>query len=392
MALLVHLGLLIGVLCCAGARAALHPVDNSAAPEAECVASFVKSILPRDNSCLVVHGDARLVGPLLRELQDRDSGRQTILLDPRDIPVHTRVHMQLASLALIAAESPANRTVRWLASRERELSLYSGLVVWVRARSLGDAVLRDQADHRRPVWVCSKGVFLFVTAPNGTTVQFAPDRHGGCVVRWPELKVREIDRCEPGHRGWQGGRWPRLCTKWKSPETGKGKTTTQLLALMPSSSFDQQFDKVTVYHAPYYHFAMSLTSAVSRRMPVELTWVAPDSQKVYDHYANCSLTAAFVSYPASAQPKPGIVHDATFTSSIVVVVPAGAGLRLDPLRAVTTEFSAELWVATALALLFMTAAMAMAWTTLGRPPLSALAVALLQTLAPLLAQSPPGRT
>ncbi|KAE8751735.1 Ionotropic receptor 105, partial [Frankliniella occidentalis] len=386
MAVLVQLGLL-GVLW-AGAGAALHPVDNPAAPEAECLASYIYSVLPPDNSCLVVHGDARLIGPLLQNLQDLDRGRLTLVMDPRDIPTHTRVRIESTTLAVIAAENPANLST--LAFRDVGLFSYSGLVVWVRARSLEDAMLRDQADQRQLLWMCSKGVFLFISTPNGTTVQFAPDLYGSCVVRQADLKLRETDRCEPGHRGWFGRRWPRLCSSWKSPEPGK--TTPQLLAIMPSYSFGQQLSQSTDYQAPYYHFARSLATAVSRRLPIELTWIVPNSTIVLEYTANCSLAAALLSYGVNVKPMRDTEQDAIFMSPIVVVVPAGAGPRLNVLQAVTAEFSAELWIATALALLFMTAAMAVAWTTLGRPPLTALAVALLQTLAPLLAQSPPGRT
>ncbi|KAE8751732.1 Ionotropic receptor 101 [Frankliniella occidentalis] len=389
MAVLVHLGLLIGVLCWTGVHAALHPVDTPAAPEAECVASFISSIMPPDNSCLVVHGDARLVGPLLRNLQDLDRGRLTFVMDPRYIPTHTRVRIESTTLAVIAAENPANLST--LAFRDTGLFFsYSGLVVWVRARSLEDA-LHDPVGLSSWFWICNKNVHLLLTTPNGTTIQYVPDVGGSCVVTWSDLKMREVRRCEPGRRqGWQGQpSRPRLCSRWKSPETGK--TTPKFLSVRPPHY--RQFDVPAAYDEPYHLAVSTLTTAVSRwlRTPIELSWESNNSV-VFAQITNCSLNAAFLNYPVKVRNVSHIEFDSFFMSPTIVVVPGGSVMRLNVLRAVTAEFSAELWIATALALLFMTAAMVVAWTTLGRPPLSALAAATLQTLAPLLAQPPPGRT
>ncbi|KAE8751741.1 Ionotropic receptor 111, partial [Frankliniella occidentalis] len=387
MALLVQLGALIGVLCWAGARAALHPVDIPAAPEAECVASYIYSVLPPDNSCLVVHGDARLVGPLLRKLQDRDRGRQTIVMDPRDIPGGGLVQLQFAvTLHVTAATSSANLST--LAFKYDDQLSHSGLLMWTRARSVADA-LSSHADPSRPLWICSKNVHLAVTTPNGTTIQYVPDIGGKCVVTWSDLKMREARRCEPGRRRWQGQPLRRLCSRWKSPATGK--TTPQFLSVR--TPHFRQIDGAAALEEPLYRAWSTVTTAVSRwlRTPIELTW-KPNIMVLIDHITNCSLNAALLNYPVKVRIASHIEFDSLLMAPIIVVVPVGSAVRLNVLQAVTAEFSAELWVATALALLFMTAAAAVAWTTLGRPPLAALAAASLQTLAPLLAQSPPGRT
>ncbi|KAE8749489.1 Ionotropic receptor 113 [Frankliniella occidentalis] len=393
MALLVQLVLLllIGVLCWAGARAALHPVVTSPAPGAECVASFVASILPPDNSWIIVHGDAQLVGRLLQELQDLGRGAQTLVMDPRDMPSHMRFLMRFTvSLYVIAAVSPVHLSTLTDGITDTA-SLASGMVLWTRTSSLDSALLRDQVDRGRLLWVCERRRHLIVSAPNGTTVYFSPDIGESCVMRWSDLKVTEMGRCEPGHRGWQGPRWPRLCSRWKSPEPGK--TASQFLCIKPNiRSSHHQIADLNPYYDTFYKYASILTTAVSRRMPVELSFVERGGSELMNSTVNCSLAAALLRSPVSVGPSPYLEYDSFFMAPIIVVVPAGAGPRLDPLRAVTAEFSAELWVATALALLFMTAAAAVAWTTLGRPPLAALAAASLQTLAPLLAQSPPGRT
>ncbi|KAE8751739.1 Ionotropic receptor 109, partial [Frankliniella occidentalis] len=343
------------------------------------------SILPLDNSCLVVHGDAQLAEPLLQSLWDSDRGRQTIVMNASDTSSHTFAQMQFAvNLHVFAAVSAANLLTA-LMHQKGEILSYSELVLWTRARSVADA-LQDPAGPGMPLWICSRNVHLVVTTPNGTTIQFVPAIRGNCVVKWSDLKLREVRRCDPGRRRWQGQPLRRLCSRWKAP-----KMTPQFLSV--STPHFRQIDGAADYNEPFNRAASTMTTAVSRwlRTPIGLTW-KPNIMVIVDQISNCSLNAAFINYPVKVRFVSNLEFDSLFMAPTIVVVPIGSAVRLNVLSAVTSEFSAELWVATALALLFMTAAMAMAWTTLGRPPLAALAVALLQTVAPLLAQSPPGRT
>ncbi|KAE8751733.1 Ionotropic receptor 102 [Frankliniella occidentalis] len=390
MALLNQLDLLIGVLCWAGASAAMHPVDTPAAPGAECVASFVSSVLPLDNSCLVMHGDSQLVGPLLQNLQDLDRGRQTIVTNTSGISSATFTQMQFTvNLHVFAALSAANLLTA-LRNQKGEILSYSELVLWTRARSVADA-LQDPAVSGMSLWICSNTVHLTVTTPNGTTIQYVPDFGGNCVVTWRDLKMREVRRCKPGRRRrWQGQPLRQFCSRWKSPAPGK-QTTPQFLSVR--TPHFRQFHGAALYDEPFNRAANTVTNAVSRwlRTPIELSG-EHNATVLVDQITSCSLNAAILNLPVNVRIIADVEYDSLFIAPIIVVVPVGCVERLNVLSAVTSEFSAELWVATALALLFMTAAMAVAWTTLGRPPLAALAVALLQTLAPLLAQAPPGRT
>ncbi|KAE8751710.1 Ionotropic receptor 120 [Frankliniella occidentalis] len=373
MALLVQLVLVLGVLW-ARVHAALHPTDPSAAPEAECVASYLSSVLPPDKSCLVVHGDAQLVGPLLQELGE---GRQTIVKDPRDLPDRLRCELhdtpKLAVIGMVSAN--------WLSevlAHTGAMAPMSGIVLWTRAPSLLDA-LHHLKKARGTVYLCMIKLDLVVSAPNGTSFlgQLTANE---CVPHFQSLKVQAIDRCTSGP-GWQHRQWHKLCSEWQPPKEGP---RLRVYSFKPKeTAADSVIDGRIVGH---------ITAALNRRHPFNVSLYEKFDEKIPRVLESCGVALCFTRIAVPVIDVPHIRFAGLRIRPTIAIVPAGAGLRLLPLRAVTAEFSAELWVATALALLFMTAALAVAWTTLGRPPLPALAAASLQTLAPLLAQSQPGRT
>ncbi|KAE8751711.1 Ionotropic receptor 119, partial [Frankliniella occidentalis] len=373
MALLVQLVLVLGVLW-AGVQAALLPADPSAAPEAECVASYVSSVLATDKSCLIVHGDAQLVGPLLQELGE---GRQTIVTDPRDLPDRLRCELHdTPKLAVIGMVS-ANRLSEVLA-HTGAMGPMSGIMLWTRAPSLLDAMHHLKA-ARGTIWLCMMRFNLVVSAPDGTSLlgHLTADN---CVPHFRSLEVRAVDRCTSGP-GWQHRQWHKLCSEWQPPKEGP---RLRVYAYKPKGTVaDSAIDVRIVGH---------ITAALSRRQLLNVSWFEEFNEKIPRVLERCGVALCFMGRAVPVFDTPHVRFASFRIRPTIAVVPAGAGLRLSPLRAVTAEFSVELWVATALALLFMTAAAAVAWTTLGRPPLAALAAASLQTLAPLLAQSPPGRT
>ncbi|KAE8751714.1 Ionotropic receptor 116 [Frankliniella occidentalis] len=376
---LVQLVLLIGVLCWARTQAALHPVDTPAAPEAECVASYLSSVLPPDNSCLVVHGDPRLVGPLLRHLQDLDGGGQTLLTDPRDLSDRLSCELyDTPKLAVVGMESPVRLSE--FVAHIGAMSPMSGIVLWTRAPSLLDALQHLRAAPGT-VWLCALNFVLVVSAPDGTTFlgHLTADE---CVSYFRTLQVRALDRCTSGP-GWQHRQWLKLCSEWQQPKEGP---RLGVYAFKPKG--------MAGHLGPVIQYESHLTEALSRRQPFNVSWFDEYEfdKDIVSLLERCGVALCFMGRAVPVIDTPNVRFAGLGIMPTIAIVPAGAGLRLSPLRAVTAEFSAELWVATALALLFMTAALAVAWTTLGRPPLSALAVALLQALAPLLAQSPPGRT
>ncbi|KAE8751708.1 Ionotropic receptor 122 [Frankliniella occidentalis] len=373
MALLVHLGILIVVLCWAGARAALHPANTSAAPGAECVASLVFSILPPDDSCLIVHGDAQLVGPLLQEL---GGARQTLVTDPRNLYDRLRCELYATPKFAVVGMASAVQLSEFVA-HIGGMAPMSGLVLWTRAPSLL-AVLQHLRAARGMVWLCAMNFDLVVSAPDGTSLlgRLTGDE---CVAHLPSLGVQAIDRCTSGP-GWQQRQWHKLCSEWQPPKKGP---RLGVYAFKPKGTDSDS--------APESQIVRQVTVALSRRQPFNVSWYE-SFRHIPDALGRCSVAVCFMDRAIPVIDYPHIRFAGFKITPVIAVVPAGAGLRLVPLRAVTAEFSAELWIATALALLFMTAAVAVAWTTLGRPPLAALAVAILQTVAPLLGQSPPGRT
>ncbi|KAE8751712.1 Ionotropic receptor 118, partial [Frankliniella occidentalis] len=190
MALLVLFVLVLGVLW-AGVHAALHPTDPSAAPEAECVASYVSSVLPPDNSCLIVHGDAQLVGPLLQYLGE---DRQTIVKDPRDLPDRLRCELRDTPKLAVIGMTSAIRLAEVLAhTGSAAMGPMSEIVLWTRAPSLLDA-LHYLKKARGTVYLCMMKLDLVVSAPNGTSFlgQLTANE---CVPHFQSLKVQAIDRC-----------------------------------------------------------------------------------------------------------------------------------------------------------------------------------------------------
>ncbi|KAE8751709.1 Ionotropic receptor 121 [Frankliniella occidentalis] len=373
MAVLVQVVLVLGVLW-PGVHAALHPAYPSAAPEAECVASYVSSVLATDKSCLVVHGDAQLVGPLLRELGD---GRQTILKDPRDLPDRLRCELHDTPKLAVIGIANAVQLSKFVA-HAAPMAPMSGIVLWTRAPSLLDALHHLKA-AQGTLWLCTRRFDLVVSAPDGTSLlaQLTADT---CVPHFRSLKAQAVDRCTLGP-GWQHRQWHKLCSGWQPPKEGP---RLMVYAYKPQGTVaDSAIDGRIVGH---------ITAALSRRHPFNVSWFEEFTEHIPRALERCGVALCFMGRAVPVIDTSHVRYAGLMIRPTIAVVPVRAGLRLGPLRAVTAEFSAELWVATALALLFMTVAAAVAWTTLGRPPLSALAVASLQTLAPLLAQSPPGRT
>ncbi|KAE8745605.1 Ionotropic receptor 218, partial [Frankliniella occidentalis] len=175
-----------------------------------------------------------------------------------------------------------------------------------------------------------------------------------------------------------------MCQKWEKHKSEKFDRRVFALAPPP---------QLSVIERPFKKVIETLVATL--RPAVKLVWIT-HNVTIYDQVfageANCSLAALISFFPLTIHVEPHLQYQGDVLSQAVVVVPAGLGPHPGLLKAVTAEFSVALWVATALAVVGMTVALAVASACRGRPRLAALAAAPLQALAPLLAQAPPGRT
>ncbi|KAE8738128.1 Ionotropic receptor 200 [Frankliniella occidentalis] len=388
MQLIVLLGLLGAV--CAGAYASLTDTAT-ARPEAKCMASLLSSILPHNKTCLVLHGDTRLVGPLLRELDGELEERQVLLLDPRTIYSHLWFQMRDATTVVVIAMSSTAQLMDYM-SGVKQFPSVAAIILWTSGSSLDDVLVH--ATRGSVLWLCFWDVYIVVSAPDGTSFLYSPPQRRGCVVTWESLNaLTEMVRClledrpgsSTGNRRRQWHRVRRLCSAWRPLRQSKGPNRSVLTAIAIKPDGKNPGEVIIT------HFVSNLTNAMNRQRFVELHWSTKGTDIMAAVY-NCNLSAAFLGHMAPVRIYQHIRYSLPILVPVVVIVPAGLGQRLSLLEAVTAEFTTELWIATATSLLFMTAAMAVAWTSLGQPPLAALAAASLQTLAPLLGQSPPGAT
>ncbi|KAE8738127.1 Ionotropic receptor 201 [Frankliniella occidentalis] len=386
---------LLGAVC-AGADASLTDTATTARPEAKCMASLLSSILPHNKTCLVLHGDTRLVGPLLWELDGELEERQVLLLDPRIIQSHLWFQMRDTTTVVVIAISSSAQLIEYMA-QVKQFPSVSAIILWTLESSLKDVLMH--ATRGTVLWLCNWDVYIVVSAPDGTSSQFSPAQRRGCVATWESLnELTEKDQCAPsgrlesrpgnrnGGRLWERHQVRRLCSAWRPPPESKESEGSALTVI----SLKPAWKNPVVENL--CHLVSNLTNVVNRQRPVELHWSTRSGKDIQEAVHNCNLSAAFLGFLAPVGLYQHIRYSTPYMVHVVVIVPAGLGQRLSLLEAVTDEFTVELWIATASSLLFMTAAIAVAWTSLGRPPLPALAAASLQTLAPLLGQSPPGAT
>ncbi|KAE8751232.1 Ionotropic receptor 221 [Frankliniella occidentalis] len=360
---------LVGVLCCAAgerATAALLAADTSP-PEARCMAALLAALLPPSNATLLVTGDVGPIAPYLHELAPGTPRvvNRTPPADPR-----IRNQMSRGRILVLAVLPTAAELLEYMtehAIRQPEQTL-----MWTWAPTPQDVL---GLASEEPLWLCYVPLILAVTLPDGTT-SLHTGVPKGCLATWPSLDMPQVDTCPAGSRYWRRGPpIPRLCTRWTPP------SSPHIVYVEKSSPGLENFD----------NFYRGTISTIRPRVRMQYVR-GNDLRDVSLNMFYCNLSGLILDEPV---PIAAAAHHISSVwvvwSRIVVTVPAGRGPRGTLLQAVTAEFSAELWIASAVAFLAMTLALAAVSACLGRPRLAALAVALLETLAPLLAQPPPGR-
>ncbi|KAE8742003.1 Ionotropic receptor 134 [Frankliniella occidentalis] len=368
------LAILAPLLCLARCDAVLPepraPIDTQG------VVELVSSFLSGSTSGVCVHGKNRALGLFLRQLPP-----ETARLHTTSWNFPLTQHVQLAygdNMFLITADSAAQLADTVAGTR---LPALSRVLLWTwadSAPSAGDVRALGVVDL---VWLFQKQAVLAVSTPDGATSLFSLRSEG----KFDDAETRvvaEIDRWSPRAQRWQRQSSPftSLCSTWRSSEPAP----RYVLAIRP--------DRHVKHPQPY----IDLLTAIANSLGLRVEWRDEDASfagELRNRSLTCTLPAVFSFRSGPLWVRRSLSYEFFALNEVKVVVPAGLDPHATLLQAVTDEFSAGLWCATAAAVLGVAVATALAVVAvLGRPLVAALATAPLQTLAPLLGQAPPGRT
>ncbi|KAE8746765.1 Ionotropic receptor 139 [Frankliniella occidentalis] len=365
------LPVILAVLLCPAGYDAVLPEPRTLL-DTQGVADLVSSFLSGSTTGVCVSGRSRALGVFLTQLPPETA---RLHINSWSFQRDHLLHMD-DMLFLITADNAAQLADNIAGTR---LPSLSRVLLWTWADSAPSAGDMRALGVKDSVWLFQKQTVLAVSTPDGATLLFSlsgePGPGGGYVAA-------EIDRWSPGARRWQRQASPftKLCSTWRSGEPAP----RQILALRP--------DQRVAHPEPYIDYITALATA----MGVGVEWRDDDASvlaAMRNRSLNCTLAAIFAFRSLPQTPRSSVSFAFLAFTPVRVVVPAGLNPHAALLQAVTDEFSAELWCATAAAVLGVAVATALAaMAVLGRPLVAALATAPLQTLAPLLGQAPPGRT
>ncbi|KAE8746803.1 Ionotropic receptor 212 [Frankliniella occidentalis] len=374
------------VLCSGGCDAVLEfrrpdpNVDTQGIPE------LLSSYLAADGNHgdILVVGSGRAVRALVEQLPPgtpRMAFSSTLVVTPDAREVYNNVDAAVAVVVMVgdAPEELMLRKYKFANPR------YKRMLLWTRAAGPRDVLAR--LDAALPMWLCRHEVALAAPAANSTTVLFAVTS-GACRAKRRVYNVTEVDRWSGGARRWQRQVLPfgRPCSRHPWGQGERARAPLKVIGVLPASNMSDRH--------PFRKFVTSVLGAVGR--PVRVDWLSAVGDNLtrlrQDGKGACAFAPVFSFYsnPVDDVGREWVSSD--YLMPVQVLMPTRMGRHPGLLQVMTSEFSVELWCATVLTLLAVAAAMAAAAVAiLDRPPLAAVMLAPLQTLAPLLAQPPPGR-
>ncbi|KAE8749485.1 Ionotropic receptor 137 [Frankliniella occidentalis] len=347
------------------------------APDTQGVGDLVTSFLSGSKGGVFVSGKSRALGTFLGQLPP-ETPRSLVL--SKNTTGFQRLLLDLVStedMILITGDT-ATEMANAIASTF--LPGLSRILLWTWAPSAEAALAHPMPTS---VWLFGKQTALAVSTPDGGTTLFtlqAPvavnrTRADGTYT------VAEVDNWSPRVGRWlrRAAPFTKLCSTWRGGEP-------RLLQAFRPALF-------VANTKPYADFVSTIAHALRLR----LEWLDEEDdhtlRRLLNTSLNCTLPAVLSFRSLPLVRRQSMRNGFLFFSAVQVVVPAGMDPHATLLQAVTNEFSPWLWCATAITLLGVALATALATVAvLGRPLASALANAPLQTLAPLLVQAPPGRT
>ncbi|KAK3925083.1 Suppressor of mec-8 and unc-52 protein-like protein 2 [Frankliniella fusca] len=392
---MVAMQLLLGLLvlaCAPGQTPAAVPVPDTAPPPGtDCVFAFLSSAMSRSNATLVLVGDVALVAPYLKNLAPHTP---KILDTPSDVDAKAVIPPG-SSIVIVVVQRSGEKLVQFFGLGGTTHLWFRETFLWTWARLPQDVLSASPADTMS---FCINKISLLISSPDagGSTSLLqssvvVPD----CSFPLRDRGFQEVDRCSPGpspQPRWSERFLPNLCTTW-TPRPGDGRVLKPPLRIIAAEAPPEI--NATGMGALYRQYIGNLTAA-TRLSPVELDWLSTATfstrrwSDAKGQVENCHLDAYLASLKFSVVSSAELQFEGVQLYRVAVLVPSGLGPRPSLLRAVTAEFTAGMWCATALALVSMALALAAAWWCSGRPALDALAAAPLQALAPLLAQPLPG--
>ncbi|KAE8748245.1 Ionotropic receptor 224 [Frankliniella occidentalis] len=368
-----------GVLGLHGTRATgIAPaVDPGSSPGSKCVADLLSALLSRSRSGIILMGAASHTGALLRELPPEVP--RSLLFEPGLVGDRLEYAFNTKNdIFVVVRDGVVGANVL---SFEFPLHIppMARVVVWAHGLQVGAelTLLRD-----KQLMYCLPQQTALVTTTDLDTRLFTFPDATHCHLNDRLVRAVEVNRCPSVGQRWQKGELVvrKVCTEWQTVD-GNDDSLEILVAAGRREWTDKTFDiwLTQVQRVPGHHVPVRYIHEDDE-----------DHERIRDAFLNCRMAALMMGHTMRAFVSSELSYDAIDKYRLVVVVPVGRGPQPGLLRAVTSEFSAALWIATALSVPCMAAAMAAAAWVRGRHP-SAMA-AFLEALAPLLGQPPPGST
>ncbi|KAE8744891.1 Ionotropic receptor 131 [Frankliniella occidentalis] len=368
---------LVALVLCPWACDAI-PLVPAPPTDSQGMADLVASFLMGTTAAVRVYGRARGLGAFLKQLPAElprtaaskwngafDSRLDTEVGVNRLLVIAEDSRAQLIATINAAAPSPS-RVLLWTwAARPEDGLVLESSCLWILDRQVAQAVS-----------VLNGPTFLFTVAAKVLNESLALS-----------LNMTQIDRWSPRARRWQHRAAPflKFCSTWSPHQSGTNLAIRQIYAVLPR--------QYSAYPESYIDFVTSLMNSLNQ--PVHLHWRydVHGYKDVHARLLNCTLDAAITYDTSVMRFAPEIRYASQYLTTMQVIVPAGLH-RVNLLQAVTAEFSAELWWATVVAVSVVTMATVLVTRVfVGQPWATALTVAPLLTLAPLLGQpSPIGTT
>ncbi|KAE8744318.1 Ionotropic receptor 225 [Frankliniella occidentalis] len=359
---------LIGLLSTASCGLA-PTVDLARRDGSNCIASYLSQLLTNSSAGIVIMGDDTYIAPILKQLPP---GTPTSLLFDPGL-VDDRLEYQFRTqddIFLIAREVSAD-VLKF--EFEPRVPIRARVLIWTHALSPEVDLTLARDKH---LWYCPpQQVALAVSTFTGGTVLYHFQADALCDFNSSFVKAKEINRCTSNDQHWQNNNTVlrKACVDWK---TSDKNSSIQILALRPDDETWNNFET----------WVMLIKRLIRRPVAVRQILVIDDEFARIYHSANYCRLATVVSSD--------ITHGDVVMYGLMVLVPSGLGPQPGLLRAVTNEFSIELWIATVLSVLCVAAAMAVAMAAAESVAqhrwLVSLEDAFLEALAPLLSQ-PVGR-
>ncbi|KAE8743894.1 Ionotropic receptor 226 [Frankliniella occidentalis] len=356
---------LLGFLC-AGAQAVWPVPTTSHGPGPKCIVDLLSTLLSPANGSVIIIGDGRYTSSLVKELPPGIP--RTVLVDHTVIGDWLEYRFNTLNAIFVIARESGSNTIEF----DLRIPEAARVLVWIHAKS-PESLLRLPRDKQLRYCAPQKVALAFGTVNESSALYSVTNQ---CDFNSPTITAKKVNSCKALAPKWEKSELvlPRLCSGWHHSPANSPLPITHAVT------------SETLVGTQYFMSLLAQALEVPVRM--DPVFLLSDHLRVVEAIDECRMAALASIRPMVAPAASNTGYEGISTCAVVVLVPTGRGSRLHLLQAVTEEFSAGLWIATTLTVLCVAAAMAAALALGGRASLS---LALLETVAPLLAQAPPSR-